>query len=77
MAWLNSDDIYYPGTLNAVRGYFAAHEDVDILYGNADHINEQDRTIEPYGCEPWDPERLRDVCFLCQPAVFFVARSSR
>ena len=74
IGWLNSDDIYYPGTLNAVRGYFAAHEDVDILYGNADHINEQDRTIEPYGCEPWDPERLRDVCFLCQPAVFFRRR---
>jgi hypothetical protein len=74
IGWLNSDDIYYPGTLDAVRGYFAAHEDVDILYGNADHINEQDRTIEPYGCEPWDPERLRDVCFLCQPAVFFRRR---
>ena len=74
IGWLNSDDTYYPGTLEAVRDYFASHPDVDVLYGNADHIDEQDRVLEPYACEPWDQHRLRDVCFLCQPAVFFRRR---
>jgi len=74
IGWLNSDDTYYPGTLEAVRNYFASHPDVDVVYGHADHIDEQDRVLQPYACEPWDPQRLRDVCFLCQPAVFFRRR---
>ncbi len=74
IGWLNSDDVYYPGTLAAVREFFAAHPSVDVVYGNGDHIDEHDRIIEPYPCEPWSPERLREVCFLCQPAVFFRRR---
>src|SRR5215510_6127310 len=74
IGWLNSDDVYYRGALAAVRTYFAAHPEVDVLYGNADHIDEHDRILELYPCEPWDPVRLRDVCYLCQPAVFFRRR---
>ncbi|BBB91640.1 MAG TPA: glycosyltransferase family 2 protein [Methylomusa anaerophila] len=71
IAYLNSDDIYYPGALAKVRDYFAAHPAAMILYGDADHIDENDNVIEPYYTEPWDYQRLLDVCFLCQPAVFW------
>ena len=50
---------------------FASRPDVDVVYGKADHIDEDDRVIEPYYTESFDYERLKDVCFLCQPAVFF------
>ena len=42
-----------------------------MLYGEADHIDENDGVIEPYYTEPFSYERLKDVCFLCQPAVSF------
>jgi glycosyltransferase involved in cell wall biosynthesis len=34
MAYLNSDDLLLPGSLNYVAAYFAAHPDVDVVYGH-------------------------------------------
>ena len=68
--WLNSDDIYYPGALSAVQDFFAANPDVIALYGDGNHIDADDNILEPYYTEDWDFERLKAVCYLCQPAVF-------
>lgn len=70
-AYLNSDDVYYPGALRRVAEYFAAHPDCLVLYGNADHLNRDGTVMEPYPVEPWNYSRLQTVCFLCQPAVFW------
>jgi glycosyltransferase involved in cell wall biosynthesis len=71
IGWLNSDDIYYPNTLKTICDFFSSHPNVDIVYGDANHINDLDEIIEPYYTEAWNPERLKEVCFLSQPAVFF------
>lgn len=74
IAWINSDDIYFPGTLAKVQQYFTENPSVDVLYGDAFHIDLNDNIIEPYNTEPWSFERLKNICFLCQPAVFFRRR---
>jgi len=35
VAWLNCDEQYLPGTLAKVAEYFAAHPEVDVLFGDA------------------------------------------
>lgn len=71
IGWLNSDDIYYAGALQAVYDAFMRHPEIDMLYGMADHIDENDSAIEPYYNEEWNYERLKEICFISQPAVFF------
>jgi len=74
IGYLNSDDIYYPGALSAVLKFFEKYPEVDVVYGDADHIDLSGEILEPYYTEDWDYERLKDVCFLCQPSVFFRRR---
>ena len=74
IGWLNSDDVYYPGAFAQVSAFFEAHADIDVVYGMADHIDRDGVAFEAYPTEPWDFFRLKDTCFICQPAVFFRRR---
>jgi glycosyltransferase involved in cell wall biosynthesis len=71
IAWINSDDVYLPAAFSKVQHAFETRPDVDVIYGDACHIDCDDQFIEPYPAEEWDYERLKDACILCQPAVFF------
>ena len=71
IGWLNSDDIYYPGTIKTVLKYFQEHPKVDIVYGLAWHIDEANKKLNPYPVIPWHDSIIKQRCFISQPAVFF------
>jgi len=74
ICWLNSDDIYYPGTLKFVEEFFSKNPDIDVLYGKAKHIDEFDKVFSIYPTEEWNLNQFKKHCFLSQPAVFFRRR---
>ena len=74
LAYLNSDDVYCEGAVAAALSAFEDDPAADVVYGDADHIDAGDRLISPYPTEKWSIERLKLVCYLCQPAVFFRRR---
>lgn len=74
IAWINSDDVYYPEAFAQVAARFAADPSLDVVYGDADHIDLHDQPFEPYPTAVWDPRLLPHVCFICQPALFFRKR---
>jgi glycosyltransferase involved in cell wall biosynthesis len=71
IGYLNSDDVLYEGALQQVRAFFTAHPTAGVVYGLADFIDENDQAIAAYPVEPWSYVRLREICFICQPACFY------
>ncbi|MEM8567467.1 MAG: glycosyltransferase family 2 protein, partial [Bacteroidota bacterium] len=71
IAWINSDDIYYPRTFERILDFFESNPNVLAVYGQADWIDEADDIIAPYPTRSWDYRQLTQECYLCQPAVFF------
>ncbi len=74
LAYLNSDDVYYEGAVAAAIEAFERNPSADVVYGDAVHIDADDRIVGAYSTEEWSIDRLKLVCYLCQPAVFFRRR---
>ncbi|WP_008318767.1 glycosyltransferase family 2 protein [Leptolyngbya sp. PCC 6406] len=71
IAWINSDDIYYSDSFSIVRKIFEGNPDIEVVYGDANWIDEFGSFLAKYPVEEWDYQRLKKACYICQPAVFF------
>ncbi|MEM7583937.1 MAG: glycosyltransferase [Acidobacteriota bacterium] len=75
IGWLNSDDTYEPGCLQAVAETFRRYPECDVVYGRAHYIGEQDELLGVYPTRTdfhWPT--LAHECFICQPTVFLRRR---
>jgi FkbM family methyltransferase len=71
MAWLNSDDLLLPGALAYVGSYFAAHPEVDVVYGHRVLIDDEDGQIGVWVLPPHDDYALGFADFVPQETLFW------
>lgn len=74
MAYLNSDDILLPGTLNYVANYFSTHPKVDIVYGHRLIVDKNDGVVGDWILPPHNDEVLRWEDYIPQETVFWRRR---
>jgi glycosyltransferase involved in cell wall biosynthesis len=74
LAYLNSDDLYFPWTLETVVQRLREQPEVDVVFGDA--LNVDDATAEQrvYWAPRFDLDDLRRFGFLPQPTVFWRRR---
>jgi len=78
IGWLNSDDLYLPGTLQKVEHWFDSHPQTLWLYGHCHIVDEHGREIRKWitaykrrSARKYSYNRLLGENFISQPAVFF------
>lgn len=71
LAWLNSDDVYLPGTLQIVSSFFREHSETDLLYGGAYYCDSSGVIDGRYPTSEFDLMKLAWFNFFCQPSTFF------
>jgi glycosyltransferase involved in cell wall biosynthesis len=75
IAYLNSDDLYFPGTIEKVVNFFAESPAVDLLYGNLDFIDETGNRLftQIYPKFYWSRFVSANHAMIGQPAAFWRA----
>jgi glycosyltransferase involved in cell wall biosynthesis len=73
VAWLNSDDTYEPGAIQAAVDYFQKHKNVALVYGEGDIIDESGNKVKRFDAtQDFDLWTLIHVWdYILQPTTFF------
>ena len=74
MAWINSDDTYFPGTVSEAVGFLDSHPDIGMVYGDANLVDVDGEVIGRFPARQTDKRRLmRGYVHIPQQAAFFRA----
>jgi glycosyltransferase involved in cell wall biosynthesis len=71
VGYLNSDDVLLPDAIEKVVDYLRDHSECDLVYGDADYVDADDRVTGTYATADYSFERLMDDCCICQPAAYW------
>lgn len=71
MAYLNSDDLLLPGSLNYIAKYFKTHPSVDIVYGHRVLIDKDSKEIGRWILPPHDNKVLCIADYVPQETMFW------
>ncbi|EKV01772.1 methyltransferase, FkbM family [Leptolyngbya sp. PCC 7375] len=71
MAWLNSDDLLLPGSLNYVASYFNSHPEVDVVYGHRIIVNEHNQQTSQWVLPPHSDSMLTWADYVPQETMFW------
>jgi glycosyltransferase involved in cell wall biosynthesis len=75
MAWFNSDDLLAPRALARVAAYFAAHPDIDVIYGHRIIIDENDREVGRWIMPPHEADSIEWIDYVPQETLFWRKRA--
>jgi GT2 family glycosyltransferase len=74
LAWLNSDDTYYPQAVSEAVAFLQAHLEAGMVYGDADLVDESGGVLGRFPAAQTDYRRLRQgYVHIPQQAAFFRA----
>lgn len=72
LAWLNSDDLMYPGAARKAMDYLSTHPEVGLVYGDADYVDGESKVIGSFPTAQTDLKRLcQGYVHIPQQAAFF------
>lgn len=73
VAWLNSDDFYYPGAIRCAVDALSASPSLGLVYGEGNLVDEHGDVLRRFPeTVPFDLWRLANVSdYILQPTVFF------
>ena len=74
MAYLNSDDLLLPNTLDIVSEFFEKHPDCDVVYGNRLVIDENDKVIGRWVLPKHSVDVIPYVDYIPQETMFWRRR---
>lgn len=70
VAWLNSDDLYLPGAIQAAVTALQTTPELAMVFGDALTIDPEGQPLNRLSFGDWDWHDLMRFRIICQPAVF-------
>ena len=73
LAYLNSDDLYFPDTVQIAVGFFSKHPAAELIYGNCEFINGRGEFLYIYHYPKfkWASYIVRNTSCMAQPTTFW------
>jgi glycosyltransferase involved in cell wall biosynthesis len=71
VGWLNADDLYFPGALQAVGETFRDHPEAAAVYGGGVKMDVVGQVIKEVTAHPYERRSLQNRFYVLQPSLFF------